>query len=1052
MKEPELTYAIEEKNNEDLIIIKEGYQSSPKCGIKCKIVKNVLKNIIFTPVEISAQPYLKYSVTQIIEEKNNDISPTETENTKLQEEKSRTYNLSTTNNDEFKLSQIKDKKTEGNSAIYDEANNKHEKENENNNIHIVEKKESEKTFSLSKDFDEKEQKIDKEKEIKDKNKKKNKNYFNTANQTQKIYHHSLKDKDNDKLKIKLNLNNKEDEKKKKQFKNSQRNIYSVLNNISYKESNHSSKANNDNLLKTEEKKDSNKTKSIFNFNSIIKKNSPIIIKYKRDSMKVRTSITSTNVKQLKKAKKGQDFDTKKLKKHIIRQHSHIPMFIFKKMKNIQNDEKEKDNKKTRRRTLVPKEDNKKENNKSFNILNNDKDKDNNKDNTKLKLYIPKSKHIKMKSLENTNDNKNQILNIENNNNKKNENEITWTPKRNVNYSYKLKKEKSINYGDENNNQNNNNSTKNHVIIKTIKGSRRVSFFKENKLDSKKKRKLFTEEKKDESTGNKEKYIFSVLKEKDKEKEKSYIKDKKLDKKLKKKIKEKKSKKEKEKEKDKDNCNNNGKNGPNKKIIRKDKSFTIVSKLKKKLINEDNPNINKNKLKFNKNNSSDSSKSNKEKNGLNVKKTKKKPSSSKVNNKEPSENNHSDVRRNSTRDLFRENNSKEKITALTNKQIIDNINDYTRQCLQIIPDLYELQEKMPRCKAKIHPNLSGNKKIALFDLDETIVHCIGEINMNNVESFSLQSDAKIRVHLPGGKREVTIGINIRPHWEEALNKIKNKYHIIAFTASHESYADSVLNHLDPEGKYFEFRLYRCHCVLCIVNGMKFYVKDLKIIEDLYDLKDVVIIDNSVLSFAYHLDNGIPISPFYDSKNDNELLDIADFLVKYAKENDIRDKLKEIYKLSQYMEILKEYNSEEDEESSNNVENEEEKDEKNNLSTGNKNRTNINLIKPLLVNNINININKENSEAKPNKSKDKNISQINLKLKEIKNMFNVENKDKVSTRHFKNTLKKSKKSVSKYLETTDKNINGNKRKEKHKTILLGINFQKEWEEKQKELKNN
>lgn len=74
----------------------------------------------------------------------------------------------------------------------------------------------------------------------------------------------------------------------------------------------------------------------------------------------------------------------------------------------------------------------------------------------------------------------------------------------------------------------------------------------------------------------------------------------------------------------------------------------------------------------------------------------------------------------------------------------------------------------------------------------------------------------------------------------------------------------MNHLDPEGKYFEFRLYRCHCVLCIVNGMKFYVKDLKIVEDLYDLKDVVIIDNSVLSFAYHLDNGIPISPFYDSK--------------------------------------------------------------------------------------------------------------------------------------------------------------------------------------------
>ena len=39
-----------------------------------------------------------------------------------------------------------------------------------------------------------------------------------------------------------------------------------------------------------------------------------------------------------------------------------------------------------------------------------------------------------------------------------------------------------------------------------------------------------------------------------------------------------------------------------------------------------------------------------------------------------------------------------------------------------------------------------------------------------------------------------------------------------------------------------------------------------------------------------------------------MDIADFLVKYANENDIRDKLKEVYKLNQYLEILKYYTSE------------------------------------------------------------------------------------------------------------------------------------------------
>ncbi len=121
-----------------------------------------------------------------------------------------------------------------------------------------------------------------------------------------------------------------------------------------------------------------------------------------------------------------------------------------------------------------------------------------------------------------------------------------------------------------------------------------------------------------------------------------------------------------------------------------------------------------------------------------------------------------------------------------------------------------------------------------------------------------------------------------HWEEALNIIKDKYHIIAYTASHESYADSLLNYLEPDKKYFEYRLYRCHYVLCNVNKMKFYVKDLSILEEFCDLKDVVLIDNSVLSFVYYLDNDIPISPFYDSKIDKELLDISNFLLKYADE--------------------------------------------------------------------------------------------------------------------------------------------------------------------------
>ena len=35
---------------------------------------------------------------------------------------------------------------------------------------------------------------------------------------------------------------------------------------------------------------------------------------------------------------------------------------------------------------------------------------------------------------------------------------------------------------------------------------------------------------------------------------------------------------------------------------------------------------------------------------------------------------------------------------------------------------------------------------------------------------------------------------------------------------------------------------------------------------YSLKDILIIDNSVMSFAFDIDNGIPILPYYDAEKD------------------------------------------------------------------------------------------------------------------------------------------------------------------------------------------
>ena len=242
-----------------------------------------------------------------------------------------------------------------------------------------------------------------------------------------------------------------------------------------------------------------------------------------------------------------------------------------------------------------------------------------------------------------------------------------------------------------------------------------------------------------------------------------------------------------------------------------------------------------------------------------------------------------------------NNKNETIELLSDKENIDNYYEFLDLCIDTLQEI-NLKD-VPKSKVKVNfnfPKDNKNKKIALFDLDETLVHCVGEIKKDNCKDVKFENSHKIKVTLPCNK-EVVIGINIRPHLNELFNKIKDIYNIVIFTASHKSYSDAVLNYIDPEDQYFHYRLYRDSCVQYKKNDMNFYVKDLDIFKDNYNLKDIIMVDNSILSFAYHINNGIPVVPFYDSKQDNELPLLCFYLLSISNYKDLREANKEHIKL-------------------------------------------------------------------------------------------------------------------------------------------------------------
>lgn len=118
--------------------------------------------------------------------------------------------------------------------------------------------------------------------------------------------------------------------------------------------------------------------------------------------------------------------------------------------------------------------------------------------------------------------------------------------------------------------------------------------------------------------------------------------------------------------------------------------------------------------------------------------------------------------------------------------------------------------------------------------------------------------------------------------ECLIEANKHMQVGIFTASNQTYADAILDYLDPHNKLFSFRLYRQHCVQ---TPEGYYVKDLRIISNI-GMHNMVLVDNSVYSFAYQLDNGIPIIPFYDDPKDEELCHLIFYIENLTEVEDMR----------------------------------------------------------------------------------------------------------------------------------------------------------------------
>ena len=250
----------------------------------------------------------------------------------------------------------------------------------------------------------------------------------------------------------------------------------------------------------------------------------------------------------------------------------------------------------------------------------------------------------------------------------------------------------------------------------------------------------------------------------------------------------------------------------------------------------------------------------------------------------------------------------------------NYSQYLEKTLTHISQLKDINFEYALEDPKINegvPKLSFNKKILVLDLDETLIHAdfdeefspdeydtIIQFKAKNEEEKKEKniedSDSTSCCLSEVEEDEVhSVGIFIRKGVKHFLEEVNKYFEVGIFTASVKEYADAVISFLDPENKLIKFRLYRNNC---INFNDAFTVKDLRIFKNV-DLKKIVLLDNSMYSFAAQINNGILINSFIKDKEDNELFNALNYLVNFIlPAKDVREVNEQFYNFRQIIDDI------------------------------------------------------------------------------------------------------------------------------------------------------
>ena len=113
--------------------------------------------------------------------------------------------------------------------------------------------------------------------------------------------------------------------------------------------------------------------------------------------------------------------------------------------------------------------------------------------------------------------------------------------------------------------------------------------------------------------------------------------------------------------------------------------------------------------------------------------------------------------------------------------------------------------------------------------------------------------------------------LRPGVIHLIRKLYHFFEIDIFTAAIKRYADNIVNKLDPNNTYVNYRFYREHC---IYEGTKTVKKLVRIGRE---LNKIIFVDNIKYNAKYNMENLYHVSSWKDDVYDQEMVKLQDLLI-------------------------------------------------------------------------------------------------------------------------------------------------------------------------------